>query len=424
MLRFACVGCALLFATTLTRAVTQPAYEHNLPREHPAIGYSSHATSDVLADFAARLESGELNLVREPQEGVIPSLLKALDINRDSQLLVFSKTSLQHPLISPRRPRAIYFNDEVALGVVPGAATIELAAMDPRQGAQFYVLQGRQSTRPTIARRDVCLQCHHGPATLGVPGMFVSSVFPTASGAAERTGAIVTDHRTAYADRWGGWYITGLFGSERHRGNAVARNPADPTALERESAQSVTRLDGRFDLTAYLEPSSDIVALITYEHQTFMLNLLTRLNWEARMAEHGDGAAGTAQLERRIAEVARYMLFTDEPPLPSPVVGVSTFSRTFVERGPKDRRGRALREFDLHGRLFKYPLSYAIYSRTFDALPKPVRERLYRRLYDALTGRSEPDLTRHTSPEERVATLEIVRDTKKDLPAYWAEHGR
>jgi hypothetical protein len=46
-----------------------------------------------------------------------------------------------------------------------------------------------------------------------------------------------------------------------------------------------------------------------------------------------------------------------------------------------------LRDFDLQTRMFKYPLSYMIYSRAFDAMPALVKDRVYQRLYDILTGK-------------------------------------
>jgi hypothetical protein len=236
-----------------------------------------------------------------------------------------------------------------------------------------------------------------------VPGFFVSSVFPSASGVPDPDGAIVTDHRTPFADRWGGWYVTGTHGSERHRGNAVARNPAEPTVLEQEGTQNLTTLNGRFDTAAHLSPLSDIVALMTFEHQTQMTNLLTRVGWEARI--------GAPRLDARVDEVVRYMLFLDEAPLPGPIKGVSTFSQTFAARGPRDRRSRSLRDFDLQRRLFRYPLSYMIYSAAFDALPEDVRGKVYRRLYETLQD---------VRPAERTAILEILRETKSDLPPYFA----
>jgi hypothetical protein len=115
------------------------------------------------------------------------------------------------------------------------------------------------------------------------------------------------------------------------------------------------------------------------------------------------------------------MLFTGEAPLKEPIEGVSSFTRTFPRRGPQDRQGRSLRDFDLTTRLFRYPLSYMIYSAAFDALPDAVRQRLYRRFYDVLSGADQGRAFAHLSADDRRAILEIVRDTRKDLPDYWRE---
>ncbi|MFN7978534.1 MAG: hypothetical protein U0P30_10380 [Vicinamibacterales bacterium] len=202
-----------------------PRYEESLPLDHPAVRDDPAATDDPLARLAARIRAGTLRFDVDARLGVLPSLLEALDVPRDSQTLVFSKTSFQFPRISPQLPRAVYFNDEVAVGVVPGSSVIELATMHPRAGARFYVVDGPMRADAPIVRRDVCLRCHHGVATIGVPGLFVSSVFPSPSGTPEADGAIVTDHRTLFADRWGGWFLSGLPSRLMHRGNAVAANP-------------------------------------------------------------------------------------------------------------------------------------------------------------------------------------------------------
>ncbi len=375
----------------------------------------------MVGRLAARLARGELMLASRDRVGVLPSLLAALDIRSDSQTLVFSKTSLQHASISPRRPRAVYFGDDVAVAVVPRTGTIELAAIDPTHGAMFYTLNGVSRPAPSIVRRDSCRQCHHGVATMGVPGFFISSVFPSVSGTPDREGAIVTDHRTPFADRWGGWYVTGTHGSMSHRGNAVAANPAAPTALDSTGALNLTSLAGRFDLGDYLEPTSNLVALMTFEHQTQGLNHLIRLGWEARVEAQGGPLLPEPRtpFDARLDQVVRYLLFVDEPPLPAPLRGVSSFTRTFPERGPRDDRGRSLRDFDLQRRLFRYPLSFLVYSPAFDALPSEVRARLYRRLHDVLTGHDQRPEFAALPAADRTAVLEILQATKSDLPAYW-----
>jgi hypothetical protein len=331
--------------------------------------------------------------------GYLPGLLRVLGINVDSQALVFSKTSVQAQRISPRNPRAIYFNDEVAVGFVRGGEGFELAALDPRQGIIFFTLAAKESDRPQFTRGENCLHCHQGPATTGVPGIFVGSVYPGPTGLPDRSQAIITDHKTAFADRWGGWYVNAIRGQQPDRSNSVAPDPAEPHALATDGNQNLPGLAKFFNPMGYLSPVSDIVALMTFEHQTQAVNLITRLGWELRMG------ADSKQISADLDSLVDYMLFKGEAPLKEPIAGVTSFTKTFPQRGPRDRRGRSLREFDLQTRLFRYPLSYTIYSPAFDALPAPVRVRIYQRIFDGLTA------------ECRTSILEILRDTKSDLPS-------
>lgn len=351
--------------------------------------------------------------------GYLPSLLKQLDV----KILVFSKTSFQASRISRDTPRALYFNDEVAVGFVQNSEVLEFISMDPNLAANFYTLEIRRSDNPSFARRDVCLQCHQGPATQGVPGIFVSSVYPGPSGMPSfRSGATATDHRSAFDERWGGWYVTGTHGAQSHMGNAVAPDPQLPQVLDLRGTQNLTSLARRFDTKPYLMKTSDIVALMTYEHQTRMMNLMNRIGWETRIAEHGRKLSGEvrAHIDAEIEDLAGYMLFADEMQTREPVAGVSTFSQTFPRRGPRDSKGRSLRDFDLQKRLFKYPLSFLIYSRTFDALPDDARDRILRRVFDVLSGRNTSAKFARLTTEDRKNVLEILRDTKPNLPAYFA----
>jgi hypothetical protein len=196
--------------------------------------------------------------------------------------------------------------------------------------------------------------------------------------------------------------------------------------LETQGTQNLTSLAKKFDTSRYLAPTSDIVALMTLEHQTRMTNLMTRIGWDTRIAEH-DGKLDTAssgqslrdRIDGEIEDMVTYLLFADEKPLTEPVQGVSTFAKTFPARGPRDHQGRSLRDFDLQTRLFKYPLSYMIYSPAFDAMPDYVRERVYQRLYDVLTGKDQSKTYALLSTSDRHGVLEILRDTKPNLPAYW-----
>jgi hypothetical protein len=396
----------------------------SLPNDHPAIWYSQKTQDDPIARLQKRLDSGELKLDYSDRWSYYPALLKYFGINTDSQVMVFSKTSFQASRISPSAPRAIYFNDELAMGFVQGGEVVEVAAFDPKEGFNFYTLDVQKADKPEFIRRDSCLQCHQGLGTLGVPGILVTSVFPGADGMPAFRGAnLITDHRSHMDQRWGGWYVTGTHGSQYHIGNAVGHNPAQPHLLDTQGTQNLTSLERKFDTSRYLAPTSDIVALMTLEHQTRMSNLITRVGWDARIAqaEGKTDEAARERLDAEIEEMVQYMVFADERLFEEPVAGVSTFTKTFPERGPRDHQGRSLRDFDLEKRLFRYPLSYMIYSAAFDAMPDRVRERIYRRLYEVLSCRDQSPMYAKLAREARGAALEILRDTKAGLPEYWSE---
>src|SRR6202042_2095231 len=143
--------------------------------------------------------------------------------------------------------------------------------------------------------------------------------------------------------------VTGTTGELKHRGNSVVRSGM----LDTRYSQNVKSLSGIVDTGPYLEPTSDIVALMTIEHQTRMTNLLIRLGWEARVAAQ-EGKLEEFKKQRLNAvvdQVVEYMLFSGEAKIENPVAGVSTFTKTFPERGPRDSKGRSLRDFDLKKRL-------------------------------------------------------------------------
>jgi hypothetical protein len=397
-----------------------------VPLDDEAIQYAG-PTSDPVSHLEKQLEAGKAKLEYAPRGlGYLPAVLKQLGINIDSQVLVFSRTSIQNTHISPRTPRAIYFNDDTAVGFVQNGDVLELSAIDSKQGAIFYSLDTEKTERPEFARRDDCLRCHQGPPTMGIPGILVSSVHPLTDPAAREShgSAFITDDRTSFEERWGGWYVTGTHGSQIHLGNNPDLvDPLNPGRPVNEGTQNVTSLADRFDTSRYLAPTSDIVALMTLEHQTRMTNLMTRIGWDARIAlREGKGKldnAGRDRIYPEIEELLGYMLFVDEEPLKEPVAGVSTFTKAFAVRGPRDSKGRSLRDFDLQKRLFRYPLSYMIYSLAFDGMPEVVRDRVYQRLYDVVTGKDQSKTFAVISPDDRAAVLEIVRRTKPQLPEYW-----
>jgi hypothetical protein len=233
---------------------------------------------------------------------------------------------------------------------------------------------------------------------------------------------VTTDQRSPLAERWGGWFVTGDSGRAQHLGNQVP-------ALEGRPHGALASVAGLFDADGYRASSSDIAALMTFSHQTHMINLLTRASWEARAADPALHPGVTAQSDqtrlvetfmRGIAEeVVDYLLFVDEAPLPGPVTGRSGFAERMSALGPRDRRGRSLYELDLKRRLMKYPCSYLIYSPAFDALPPLAKAPIYKRMWEVLSGQAREPRYSSLSLSDRQAIVEILRDTKPDLPIYF-----
>jgi hypothetical protein len=384
------------------------------------------AADDPIARLAARLKSGDVRLdAGGGTLAYLSSVLKELDVNPDSQTLVFSKTSFQSAKISPKTPRAIFFNDSVAVGSVQGGDVLEFIAHSPKDGLVFYTLDATPTPAPRFERRDaICFNCH-GLMNGGVAGLMVNSVFPAPDGMPFSTAQFfpIIDHRTPFEQRWGGWYVTGKHGKLEHRGNAVAPDSSRPMNLDMASTQNVTNLAGRFDLSRYLTGASDLVALMTLEHQTGAANLIARLNaGMRRVMSDGTymGAAGK-KVEALADELVAYMLYADEAPLREPVQGNTTFAKSFAARGPRDSKGRSLRDFDLKTRMFRYPLSYMMYSEAFDGMPKTARDHVYKKLYDVLMGKDSRPKFARLSVEDRRAILEILRETKPNLPDDWKQ---
>jgi hypothetical protein len=382
---------------------------------------------DAVSKLEQRLAAGETRLAFEPVHGYLISLLQTLDVPASSQGLVFSKTSLNTDRVSPRTPRAVYFNDDVYVSWVPGGDAIDISAIDPNKGPIFYRLGQTATSAPRFERRAECTGCHLGPKTLNVPGFLLRSVITAPDGTAlSQVDRFTIGHNGAFDQRWGGWYVTAVNDSIVHMGNVVASTRDRP--LQVRPVGSLPDLRKRIDTSLYLAPGSDLVALMVLAHQVKMHNLITRANYETRYALADDAAAGqpgTSLSERskqRIAQVAEplleYMLFRDEVPLPGAIQGSSSFAQDFERSGPRDSKGRSLHQLDLHTRLFRYPCSYLIYSPAFDRLPPQLRSYLWSRLGAILEGRDKTGVYAGMSAEDRQAIREILRDTKPEFAAH------
>jgi hypothetical protein len=399
------------------------------------INYSKGPADNPVSRLQRQIDTGRSPLVHEAKVGYLRSLLRALDMPASSQMLVFSKTSFQRHRIGPDTPRALYFNDETYVGFCQGGDVLEVSAADPHLGAVFYTLDQSPAARPRFARQnDACLICHGSSQNQGFPGLLVRSVYPDGDGLPILSaGSFRTDHTSPLKERWGGWYVTGTSGKQKHLGNLVVRDRREPEQIDNTAGTNVTDLAGRLDTSPYLTAHSDLVALMVLEHQAEGHNLLTRANLQTRLALRDEAAlnkelnqpAGyrwestTSRIRAAAEPLVKYLLFSGEAELTDPVHGTSGFAAEFARRGPRDARGRSLRDFDLRRRLFKYPCSYLIYSTAFDALPGAVKDYVLQRLADVLSGKDTSTDFAHLTAADRRAVLEILLATKPGLPASW-----
>lgn len=393
------------------------------PPEHLA-----QPPADPRQAIIAALADGLLD-ARASDKDKLAALLEAAGVPQASQVLVFSKSSLQHRLISPRTPRAIYFNDDCYIGYVPGGL-IEYADTDPDPEivSGFFAIDPELAEEATLDADRSCLACHDGSRTGGAPGFLVRSVFPDPDGhLILSAGSTIVGHDTPIEQRWGGWYVTGESGDTHHRGNQVTVEQSDGSAyINNALGSNVTELPHRVAASRYLQPTSDIVALMVLEHQVQMHNQLTQgaasvrkqIERSKSLAEHlGEpyDPAANDTLQRVIAsraqKIVKHLLFCDEVALTDPVVGDPAFQEAFRANRREDSRGRSLKDFDLKSRMFKYRCSYMVYSNAFEAMPAPLKDAVKQKLRAVLSGAGDDDAFNHLGSKERATLLTILSET-------------
>ena len=434
------LGLPLLAATLLSWLTAGvEAQELRYAREYPVMRYASRNPTDRVAELQRMLARGQAELSYEPGRGYLASLLSLLDVPASSQMLVFSATGLQTSFVSSDTPRAIYFGDDVYVAWLQGSDLLEIAAFDANLGPVFYTLRQEESDTPDFERHtELCLGCHdtYGLSGGGVPRFLIGSGPTDARGQmASHEGWMLTTDQTPLSRRWGGWYVTSTHGDQRHAGNIVVRPSDDPAPSSEATNGNRTDLSGLLDTDPYLTRHSDIVALMVVEHQIHVQNLLTRVNWEVRtlLAERAEQpgrarvSSQDADLEAQIAAIAEplvaVMLFVNEATLSGAIAGTAGFRSNFESRGPMDGDGRSLRQLDLTRRLFKYPMSFLVYSEAFERLPTEAKEQVFRRVWEVLAGVDRGGQFDHLSVMDRTAILEILRDTKGDFTRWLARQG-
>lgn len=428
-----CNPVADLASAELSQRRSIPIYDE----EHPDIHYGAAAVANRVARLMATLGKGA-NLTYEPGRGYLDSLLAQLEIDVSSQMLVFSRTSMQVTRIKQETPRAIFFNEDTYVGWISGSPIIEIATMDCQKGPVFYTLTNAEDAPPRPAREmNRCLACHDDAdmGGGGVPTFMASSVPTTRAGEALKPEVRyeIAD-RTPFARRWGGWFVTGAVGRQTHLGNLIVASQAELDRTDLTRTASLKDVSGLFDATPYPTKKSDIVALLVFEHQSSAQNRLAGANFRVRALlrkELGDGRQEASwdslspalqeQLARQSEVAVDGLLFANAIRLTDKVAGNSGFDTWFQKQGVRDPGGRSLRDLDLKTRLFRYPVSYTIYSEAFDGLPRATREYIYRRIAEVLQGSDNSPKFANQAVTQRRAALEILKATKPEFARTLAQ---
>jgi hypothetical protein len=405
--------------------------------EQPPVSYSTTAPQDAAARLQVRLETGELKLTGSERE-ILRDILRELKVPIESQIVVFSKTSLQRGRIRPDQPRAVYFSDSIYVGWVPGGL-IEVAAVDPQLGPIFYTFDAHpaKGEKQAFARDSDCLRCHGGTFVRDVPGVFARSIVPATNGEPLlRHGSELVDDQTPFEQRWGGWYVTGYTGEPNHRGNAFGTEKGDRLDFplsERRPAE----LGDFFDTSRYLAGTSDVVALLVVEHQMAVQNALTKAAHSCRrMLEYQRSLQKTFKdpitdepaydsvksvFRSAVEDIVDHLLFRGAAPLPAGVTGLEAFRLAFAGEAPRSPEGHCLKDFQLRDRLFAQRCSYMIYSETFAALPVQLKTRVLDRLHGVLSGDDARGRYAYIDADEKRRIYEILASTHPDAKARWAQ---
>lgn len=381
------------------------------------IRYSDTMATDPLAKLAKKLEDGGLKGEVGHGLKVLEFVLSELKVPKESQVLVFSKTSLQNSRISPQNPRCLFFSENAYVGYVPGGA-VEVIVHDAVLGPVFYLVEPDSDGKLNIERdTNRCLSCHATSRTENVPGMLVRSVYAEDNGhPILQLGTHDTAHESPLADRWGGWFVTGR-SSLPHLGNRVFKEDSDLTP----SRIPIKSVSGLVDVQNYLRPTSDIVALLVLEHQVKMHNLINAaaMNYRRSVyfmkilnpeADPAQGSAGEIA-DSGAKDIVNYLFFKDESDLGDGVEGDPSFQQQFVNRFPKTKDGDSLAEFRLYGRIFKNRCSYMVYSEAFKGMPPVLKQKVIARMKLVLTGEVEGFEYLKKSERDRIdATLSETLD--------------
>lgn len=398
-------------------------------------GYFSRQPKDPVTLLMEKVDAGEITLPEKNGKPLVERLLHELNLDRHTQVLVFSKTSLQKRAVSHDNPRALYFNDSVYLGWMPNGR-IEIASFDPELGPIFYFQRPLEDTTSQLfVRTRSCLGCHAGDATNFLPGALGRSIYPDENGRSLRGAAEDyrrSGHQIPMKERWGGWFVSGQHGALRHMGNAIATRGESGVTIDRDRYANLEKLDHFFPTDAFPAPGSDIAALLVFDHQVTMHHRLVEAAYRARQALFDSKLDPTETDVSKLARgrsieeftegvemVVEYLLFREEVPLDPGVTAHPDFQRAFTADRRACQNGHSLKDLRLDGRIFENRCSYMIYSPSFENLPPMLKGAIYDRLHEILTADEPVEKFEHFDANERQRIYQILKETKSDLPASW-----
>ena len=406
------------------------------PFEEPPINYSATPTNDRATAISAKFQSRAMEIRSMPAKKRLQWLLAELGVPVESQIFVFSKTSLQRDLINPEAPRVLYFSDEAYIGWSPTGA-FEVAVFDAKLGATFYVFEPHATKEePLLARSGDCLLCHSRHEH--TPSLRTRSVFPDANGEPlSGSGSSNIAPSTPLAERWGGWYVTGTKAPFEHRGNLTGKKIDDFEGPAAQPTRNLLSLEGVVDTRRYLLKTSDVVPLLMHDHQVHVHNVLSKANQDARIALHRWPAmreilglpkdappqgSCLVVFDSQAEKVLDALLCRDDATWPAGgIQGDGVFAPAYAKSRKSDAKGRSLRDLDLQTRLFRYRCSPLIYSESFATLPKELHDIILLRLSSGLRAFPPSPSFGHLPDDERAAIHEILSATLPNLPVGWGK---
>ena len=288
-----------------------------------------------------------------------------------------------------------------------------------------------RSTRhqPTVRRSDATTGVWRATwswDTLGVPGLTTLSTLPLPDDPNAYAIGWTTDHRIPLEDRWGSWYVTGAPPALRHLGNTTAPMASVP-GPDADPAPVLDTLEGLFDPLRLSHPlqrhrgaaragASDAHDQPAGPHGVGdprgQLRSRARRTTVRRPDRGGD--PGHGERARRLSPARPRGAASPRHPqhlwIRSAVLGPGPVRQP----GPVAAPARPRRPG-----YSRYPCSFLIYTDAFDALPERAKDAVYRRMWELLSKEATEDRAPRLTLDKRRAVVEILRDTKPNLPAYF-----